>query len=174
MERRKSAVPDEEIAARLAPLGMRAAVPRVNLPEADRVVLLPSESLLDNVGAARALARIPKPVECFAHVRDLILQVQCVTITDPAKLQLVQHISGGSPSGSVLLAAVRRAASRAPMPIVQVDGTGESVLATPESVELWLRDYLIGGVGLGGREPDERESSRGVVYVIVVSGIDDL
>ncbi len=79
------AMPEELQAARLALLLMRGAVALRRPVEESRYIIEPDSTPISREEAASLLARMPKPLQCRARVRDGVMAVSCHGITEPSQ-----------------------------------------------------------------------------------------
>ncbi|HXY32249.1 MAG TPA: hypothetical protein VEI06_16195 [Gemmatimonadaceae bacterium] len=139
-------------AARLALLVMRAALRDGEGVESERVVLRPDTGPLSRDEAVDRLARMPKPLECYARLVGTLMTVRCRTIDE--RLRSDDRRSRRVEGGAVYFPHLRlEHGDRYPGLTVYCLGRRESLTLTVAEVERWHRDYEVRPIGTNASPP---------------------
>jgi hypothetical protein len=149
--------------AQIALLFLRGTVRRDSPLEEDRYLVAPWMAPLGRDAALSALARIQKPVECFAKVRMGALAISCRSIADSRTRAVHRELTD---KFVLSLEAGRRAAS-ASTPggdSVLLAGRGERLYASVRDLEEFASQYFL-PYALAISEPDQAARAAGVFAV---------
>jgi len=125
---------------------------------------MPMARATSDLEAAKALARVPKPVTCRADTQGDALQVDCEPLSGDI-LRSHEATVADLLSGMQWLHAYPEGQD-----LVLLRGRDEMVILPLRVFEQWCLDYgLPPGVAMTGRRPRKEEESKGVKYEFVLS-----
>lgn len=155
------AMPEELQAARLALLLMRGAVALKRTVDENRYIVEPDSTPISRDEAADRLARMPKPLQCQATVRDGIMALRCRSITEPSQLAAwEEHSRYWEKEGGHFPQLRQEHGDRYPELVVFCLGWRESLIARVCEVERYQREYDAHPAGYSAGPPSSSLASN--------------
>jgi hypothetical protein len=137
--------------ANLTLLIMRGALCNEAMVTGDDCIVYPNPSPRPRGNAAELLARMPKPLDCFARAVGDTMAVRCRTITEPSRLAAMRwHEEYWKKRGGQYANVRRRYGEQYGLAKMYWIGCHESLVTTMSEAELWEREYHVSPQSRGG------------------------
>jgi hypothetical protein len=157
----------DAVSASVALMALRAGHQDRDSARAAYYVIEPDTDALGRKEAARALAAMPKPVDCERAVSNGLLHIRCSTIvrTDLARSHFVE--------ASEIITDFEQAItgwgqSMKEDPKLHVRGTQEALIVRFSAIKAFLRDYSLSSFGARLDPPDETARGLGAAAILVL------
>lgn len=131
----------------------------------DRILLLPSGQIMTADEAARALAALEKPVECYPEARDGVLVIECLRISE--KRERFQRELAADNLRDLLGRNWRKMASQSGSSVI-LSGRDRALLLSVPALVAFHRDYRLDSARLKAHPATAAERQMGLVLKVEV------